>query len=110
MDRINTGIAPQQQRNLASALLFSLMLPFSPLQSSAGEDMGKSIFVNAGEGIRIHCIEKGAGKSILFVPGWTMPGEIWEQQIKHFSRGYRVVAIDPRAQGQSSQTTNGLSP
>ena len=34
--------------------------------------------------------------SILFVPGWTMPAWIWQQQIDYFSREYRVVAMDPR--------------
>jgi non-heme chloroperoxidase len=48
--------------------------------------------------------------SILFVPGWTMPGWIWQKQIDYFSRDYRVVAMDPRSQGESSQTSDGLYP
>lgn len=48
--------------------------------------------------------------SILFVPGWTMPGWIWENQIAHFSADYRVVAMDPRAQGESSKTCDGSYP
>ena len=48
--------------------------------------------------------------SILFVPGWTMPGWIWQKQIDYFSRDYRVVAMDPRSQGDSSQTSDGLYP
>jgi non-heme chloroperoxidase len=48
--------------------------------------------------------------SILFVPGWTMPAWIWQSQIDYFSHDYRVVAMDPRAQGQSSQTNDGLYP
>ena len=48
--------------------------------------------------------------SILFVPGWTMPGWIWENQIAHFSADYRVVAMDPRAQGDSSKTCSGSYP
>jgi non-heme chloroperoxidase len=48
--------------------------------------------------------------SILFVPGWTMPSWIWQSQIDYFSHDYRVVAMDPRSQGQSSQTNDGLYP
>jgi microsomal epoxide hydrolase len=48
--------------------------------------------------------------SILFVPGWTMPAWIWQSQIDYFARDYRVVAMDPRSQGQSSQTNDGLYP
>jgi non-heme chloroperoxidase len=48
--------------------------------------------------------------SILFVPGWTMPGWIWENQISHFSLDYRVVAMDPRSQGDSSKPGDGDYP
>lgn len=48
--------------------------------------------------------------AILFVPGWTMPAWIWQKQIDYFSRDYRVVAMDPRSQGESSQTSEGLYP
>ncbi|MGB6877416.1 MAG: alpha/beta hydrolase [Candidatus Acidiferrales bacterium] len=48
--------------------------------------------------------------SILFVPGWTMPAWIWQKQLDYFSKNYRVVAMDPRSQGESSQTSEGLYP
>jgi microsomal epoxide hydrolase len=48
--------------------------------------------------------------SILFVPGWTMPAWIWQSQIDYFAHDFRVVAMDPRSQGQSSQTNDGLYP
>lgn len=108
MYRIKAGPVPKSPSGLT--LLFALMMLGSTVELAHGLDIGRSIFVDAGEGIRIYCTEKGDGRSILFVPGWTMPGAVWEQQIKHFSREYRVVAIDPRAQGRSSQTTIGLCP
>jgi non-heme chloroperoxidase len=100
----------------------------------------KSGFITASDGARIHYLEAGQaltlgsfqmgsrapagaitnGKgslsdihrapSILFIPGWTMPAWIWQKQIDHFSPNYRVVAIDPRCQGQSSRTADGLYP
>jgi microsomal epoxide hydrolase len=39
-----------------------------------------------------------------------MPAEIWESQIRHFSSQYRVVAVDPRSQGESGKPTEGHYP
>lgn len=47
--------------------------------------------------------------SILFVPGWTMPGWIWEKQLEYFSDDWRVVAMDPRGQGESSKNATDYS-
>lgn len=97
----------------------------------------KSGFVTTPDGIRIHYLEvsathprskatvkitkgvwreadvkfqNGPGLSILFVPGWTMPAWIWQKQINYFSPAYRVVAMDPRSQGESTVTSEGLYP
>lgn len=48
--------------------------------------------------------------SILFVPGFTMPAWIWENQIVHFSAKYHVVAMDLRSQGESAKTGEGDYP
>jgi microsomal epoxide hydrolase len=39
-----------------------------------------------------------------------MWADVWEQQIVYFSQIRRLVAMDPRSQGQSSQTTEGNYP
>ncbi len=100
----------------------------------------KSGFVTTGDGIKIHYLEAGLTKtdgrfqvggtpppaalaagqtsvyghrpqpSLLFVPGWTMSADIWEKQIAHFGKTHHVVAMDPRAQGQSTKAADGLSP
>jgi len=70
----------------------------------------KSGFVTTSDGIRLHYLESGSGPAILFVPGWTMPAEIWEPQIRYFAQRYRVVALDPRSQGASTQATEGHYP
>ena len=53
------------------------------------------------DGVRLHYISEGRGETLLFIPGWSMPAEIWRYQIAFFSRKYRVVALDPRSQGDS---------
>lgn len=47
--------------------------------------------------------------SILFVPGWTMPAWIWQKQLEYFSDDWRVVAMDPRGQGESSKNATDYS-
>jgi len=68
-------------------------------------------FATASDGVKIHYLEAGRGTpSVLFVPGWLMPAWIWQKQIEVFSKNYHVVAIDPRSQGESDRTTEGLYP
>jgi len=70
----------------------------------------KGGFIITSDGVRIHYLEAGKGPPIVFVPGWTMPAEIWEPQIARFSNNYRVVAVDPRSQGESDRPTEGHYP
>lgn len=48
-------------------------------------------------------------RTILFVPGWGMSSAVFERQLAHFegSTDVRVIAYDPRGQGQSSKTEGG---
>ena len=70
----------------------------------------KSAFFKTSDGVRIHYLEAGSGRAIVFIPGWTMPAWIWQKQIDEFSRKYHVVAVDPRSQGQSDKPTFGHLP
>jgi microsomal epoxide hydrolase len=70
----------------------------------------RSAFVKAADGVEIHYLEAGRGPAILFVPGWMIAADIWEHQIRHFSAQHRVVAMDPRSQGKSTATGEGMHP
>ena len=89
---------------------FSIML--LAIQSAAkNPSVGQSGTFTSSDGVRLHYLQAGQeGHSILFVPGWTMPAWIWEHQIAHFSRHYRVVALDPRSHGDSERVTEGHYP
>jgi len=87
-------------------LLFSLLLPIVCF-AAANE---KSEFVTTSDGIRLHYIEAGAGRPIVLVPGWTMAAEIWRAQIDALSAKYRVIALDPRSQGDSDKPAEGNYP
>jgi microsomal epoxide hydrolase len=62
------------------------------------------------DGVRLHYTEQGQGHAIVLVPGWTMPGWIFQQQIQAFSAKYRVIAFDPRGQGESEVAAAGYEP
>jgi non-heme chloroperoxidase len=70
----------------------------------------KSGFATTLDAVKIHYLEAGKGPAILLVPGWTMPAWIWVKQIAHFSKSFHVIAMDPRAQGESTQASEGLYP
>jgi non-heme chloroperoxidase len=70
----------------------------------------KSGFVKTTDGVRIHYVEAGKGRAIVFIPGWMMPGWIWQKQIDELSKNYRVIAVDPRSQGESDKPAYGHLP
>jgi len=69
-------------------------------------------FFTTTDGVRLHFTETGPGNAptLVFVPGWTMPAWIFQQQIKFFSHDYHVVAFDPRGQGDSDSPPTGYEP
>ena len=69
--------------------------------------------VDVGGGVSLRVIEAGQAGSrptLVFIPGWSTAGDIWRQQIDRFAQTYRVIAFDPRSQGQSTITTSGNTP
>jgi len=80
---------------------------FIPAVAGAG-DSWKENKVKIGD-IKVRYLEAGAGdKIIVFLTGWTMPADVWMEQFPYFTaRGFRVIAFDPRSQGQTTDTETG---
>ena len=78
--------------------------------ASAAAQATKSGFFKTSDGIRIHYLEAGSGRPIVFIPGWTMPAWIWQKQMDEFAKRYHVIAVDPRSQGESDKPTYGHLP
>jgi len=57
--------------------------------------------------VKLAYIDRGSGPAIVLVPGWTFSKEVFEKQIGPLSRKYRVIAYDPRSQGDSSVSNEG---
>jgi non-heme chloroperoxidase len=95
---------------MRSAIPLSIvaMLATSLFLSGAEKKPWKDLTVQVGD-IKVHYVEAGSGdRTIVFVPGWTTTAEIWREQIPYFaSRGFRVLAIDPRSHGQTTRTEEG---
>ena len=70
----------------------------------------RSIHFVTSDGTRLHYLDVGSGPAIVFVPGWMVPGWMWEPQIQYFAKNFRVLAMDPRSQGASERVNDGLYP
>ncbi|HEV8384332.1 MAG TPA: alpha/beta hydrolase [Candidatus Acidoferrales bacterium] len=99
-----------RRKYLTALLVVFLLLSVQ----SARTTKTKSTEITTRDGVKIHYIEEGVHvkrqPSILLVPGWTMPGWIWDRQIGYFAKSRRIVAMDPRGQGESSKPTDGYFP
>jgi non-heme chloroperoxidase len=67
-------------------------------------------FFRTSDNVQLHYLEAGNGQTLVFVPGWLMPAEIWEPQIRYFSQRFHVIALDPRSQGKSETAKTGHEP
>jgi non-heme chloroperoxidase len=92
-------------------MLLCLAFPAAFSQASPPSATGASLTTDSG--IKIHYLEAGSNASLptlVLIPGWRLPAFLWNEQLQKFSHVTRVIAIDPRSQGESSKTTEGNSP
>lgn len=93
------------------ALVLSLFccLAAAPVRADVSEG-----YTPGADAVRIHYLQAGPAdpaRSILFIPGWQTSASIWSAQLSYFSgHGYRVVAMDPRSQGDSTVVQSGNAP
>lgn len=96
-----------------------LMMCLLPWSAFAGTDLVartpqfSSAFVTAPDGARIHYLQGGtanAQPAVVFIPGWTWSASIWEPQMTRLVSDHRVIAMDPRSQGDSAKTTERNTP
>lgn len=95
--------------NVRSSLFLLALAAALPAHSSTRE-----AFTDGADNVRIHYLEAGparASRSLLFVPGWSVSTKVWTRQVEFFAaKGFRVVAIDSRSQGESSIAASGNTP
>jgi pimeloyl-ACP methyl ester carboxylesterase len=69
--------------------------------------------VDVGGNVSLRVIEAGkpdAQPVLVFIPGWSTGADIWRRQIERFAKTNRVIAFDPRSEGESTKTTSGNTP
>jgi pimeloyl-ACP methyl ester carboxylesterase len=69
--------------------------------------------VDVGESVSLRVIEAGKPEAqpvLVFIPGWSTGADIWHHQIDAFAKTHRIIAFDPRSQGESTKATNGNTP
>lgn len=104
------GMALFPRAAVAGVAAFAAMLIVVAAAPQRATPAAKSAFFSTSDGVRLHYLEQGDGPAVVFVPGWAMPARIWQSQLTALSRSYRVIAIDPRNQGESARTTEGNFP
>jgi microsomal epoxide hydrolase len=105
----NRTPAIEMIRRLARYPCTLLLAPALLLMISTSAPAARERDFVTSDGVRLHYREAGVGQSIVFVPGWTMPGAIWSAQMAHFARTHRVIAFDPRGQGNSEVPRSGYT-
>ena len=74
---------------------------------------GSSHMVEIADGVTLRLIEAGKPgdePTLVFIPGWGTGADIWRRQIDLFAKTHRVIAFDPRSQGESTKTNSGNTP
>ena len=86
-----------------------LGLMMAALLATSAVAGARDLQYTTSDGVRLHVIEAGDPnrRTIVLIPGWTMPAWIFQPQIDAFSRQYHVLALDPRGQGDSEIAESG---
>jgi non-heme chloroperoxidase len=101
---------------IAAGVLFlclSVAICLDALPVYAETNAGSARMIGVAEGVSLHLIESGkpnGGAPLVFIPGWSTGADIWRHQIDTFAKTHRVIAFDPRSQGNSTKTAAGNTP
>src|SRR5215475_2370264 len=65
-------------------------------------------YITAKDGAEIFYKDWGQGQPIVFHHGWPLSSDDWDTQMLFFvQQGFRVIGIDRRGHGRSSQVSDG---
>jgi non-heme chloroperoxidase len=78
------------------------------LPPTAAKELKTMGTITTNDGAMIFYKDWGQGQPIVFHHGWPLSSDDWDTQMLFFvQRGYRVVGIDRRGHGRSSQVSDG---
>ncbi|HET8674618.1 MAG TPA: alpha/beta hydrolase [Blastocatellia bacterium] len=83
-----------------AAVIFAL--PLAPSAASTQKEQSNVRRVNSADGTSIAYEVRGSGTpALIFVHGWSCDRTYWAGQLDHFSRHFKVVAVDLAGHGES---------
>jgi non-heme chloroperoxidase len=92
---------------LSAAFLLAVM----PMRAESNAPSSRMVEVAQGVSLRvIEAGKPGTGPALVFIPGWSTGADIWGRQIDALAKTHRVIAFDPRSEGESTKTTSGNTP
>ena len=59
------------------------------------------------DGARIYVEDKGCGKPIVLVHGWSCSAKFWKRNVPELAKAFRVITVDLRGHGHSSKILTG---
>jgi pimeloyl-ACP methyl ester carboxylesterase len=66
--------------------------------------------VTTADGAVLHVVERGAGRPVVLVHGYTLRVAVWTLQLERWpTRGRRIVAYDQRGHGRSTVGADGIT-
>jgi pimeloyl-ACP methyl ester carboxylesterase len=94
-------------------VLLIAVISLGPIRARAESNTGSSHTVEVADGVSLRVIEAGKpddGPVLVFISGWSTGADIWQHQLDAFAKTHRIIAFDPRSQGESTKTTSGNTP
>jgi pimeloyl-ACP methyl ester carboxylesterase len=96
---------------ILSCLSAAFLLAAMPMRAESNAPSSRKVEVAQGVSLRvIEAGKPGTGPALVFIPGWSTGADIWQHQIDTFAKTHRVIAFDPRSEGESTKTTSGNTP
>ena len=79
------------------------------LQTHAVQRPTHDHFLTTSDGAELHYLDFGAGRSIIFVPGWSQTAAMFKEQFIPLSKHFRCIAVDMRGHGDSGKFDSGFT-
>jgi microsomal epoxide hydrolase len=89
--------------------LLLLLTAFAMTASAAAQERS----VPVAPGVTLRVVELGRSSSyptLVLIPGWGASSVIWRDQAERLSKRSKVVIVEPRSQGSSTMTAEGVTP
>jgi non-heme chloroperoxidase len=104
-DRPDSSLSSQLRMTISGGFGLKRILVFIAIVSLSSAVTAATF--KTSDGISLHYLDAGSGRAIVLVPGWTMAADIFQPQIDGLAARFRVVALDPRSQGDSDKVADG---